>query len=81
MKNKNFSKLELKHKLENSLNENNIALDCLENWIHFVEDRLGYNENDVELKEALEVLKYLQFCMLYLDKMYSQAYKEVGGKL
>lgn len=80
-KNKRVSYLEMQHSLRDTLEKNNIALDKLENWIHNVDDKLKYNEEDVELKEDLNVLKYIMFCMTYLDEQYSIAYKRVGGKL
>lgn len=80
-KNKRVSNLEMQHSLRETLQMNSIALDNVDNWVHNVEDKLKYNERDLELQEDLEVLKYIQFCLNYLDKQYSVAYKRVGGKL
>lgn len=78
---KKVSNLEIKHSLDDALKRNDKALDDVENWIKKCEDLLLYNENDVQVKEELETLKYIKFCLLFLYKQCSKAYKKVGGKI
>lgn len=75
------NKVELLSSLRTTLEKNTNAIDNVTTWIINCEDRLKYNENDYDAKDALETLKYIDFSLRYLDKMYIKCFKENGGKV
>lgn len=75
------NKVELLSSLRSTLEKNTDAIDNVSMWVNSCEDRLNYNENDIEAKEALETLKYIDFSLRYLDKMYMKCFKDNGGKV
>lgn len=77
---KNVSNKEVVDNLKKTLVLNDKAIDYLENVIRKAQDRLEYNPEDEEYKDILEVLKYIQFSLLYLDKSYKESLKKLGGK-
>ena len=79
MKNpKKVTKEELKNSLLQSLEYNSEALDYVENQIVRFEDLLKYNENDEASLNTLNVLKYIEFSLNYLDKSYNETLKSIG---
>ena len=77
---KYVSQLEIKDKLAESINANEIALDNLRNWINRLSDSLEYKEDPV-LREDLQTLKYIECTLLYVGDCYEKSYKQLGGKL
>lgn len=75
------SKIEILHNLEDTIAKNEVALDCVKNWINKVSDMLKYDDEQEDLQFDLEQLEYIEFCLTYLDDMYRKAYKQQGGKL
>ena len=73
----NVSKLELRKSLEETIKKNDIALDYLQNKISFVDNLVKYNENDDVSKEELNNLRYIEFCLKYLDGLYRDNLKKV----
>lgn len=75
---KNVSNEEIKNSLILTLEKNTIALDYIENVLHRTEDLYKYNEDDEDVKEQLDVLKYIKFSLTYLDKQYNDSLKKLG---
>lgn len=75
------SKLELKNSLLETLKHNDDALDYIQNQIYASENVLGYMPEDKETQERLNIEKYIQFSLNYLDKMYSDNLKKLGVRV
>jgi hypothetical protein len=73
----NVSKLELRNSLKETISKNEDALDYLQNRISTVDNLVKYNENDNVSKEELKNLKYIEFCLKYLDGLYRDNLKKV----
>lgn len=73
----NVSKLELRNSLKETISKNEDALDYLQNRISTVDNLVKYNENDNVSKEELKNLKYIEFCLKYLDGLYRDNLKRV----
>ena len=73
----NVSKLELRNSLKETISKNEDALDYLQNRISTVDNLVKYNENDNVSKEQLKNLKYIEFCLKYLDGLYRDNLKKV----
>ena len=73
----NLSKLELRNSLKETISKNEDALDYLQNRISTVDNLVKYNENDNVSKEELKNLKYIEFCLKYLDGLYRDNLKKV----
>lgn len=78
---KTCSKLELKNSLLETLSHNNDALDYIQNQINASENVLGYMPEDKETQKRLNIEKYIQFSLNYLDKMYTDNLKKLGVKV
>ena len=72
---KNVSKQEIKDSLNKSISLNNRALDYIQNCLNRSNDRLKYNENDVEYIEISECLQYIDFTLRYVGKQYQESLK------
>ena len=73
----NVSKLELRNSLKETISKNEDALDYLQNRISTVDNLVKYNENDNVSKEELKNLKYIEFCLKYLDGLYRDNLRKV----
>ena len=73
----NVIKLELRNSLKETISKNEDALDYLQNRISTVDNLVKYNENDNVSKEELKNLKYIEFCLKYLDGLYRDNLKKV----
>ena len=73
----NVSKLELRNSIKETITKNEDALDYLQNRISTVDNLVKYNENDNVSKEELKNLKYIEFCLKYLDGLYRDNLKKV----
>ena len=73
----NVSKLELRNSLKETISKNEDALDYLQNRISTVDNLVKYNENNNVSKEELKNLKYIEFCLKYLDGLYRDNLKKV----
>lgn len=78
---KKVSKLELKNSLLETLAHNDEALDYIQNQIYRTENVLGLDPSDKEVQEQLNIEKYIQFSLRYLDKMYVDNLKKLGVKV
>lgn len=84
IKTKNFQNkksVEVLNSLKVTLNQNEEALDYVENNIRHFQDMLVISPEDVVLQQDLKSLQYIRFSLEYLDKVYSKTYKKYGGKL
>lgn len=80
MKNpRKVSKLEQRNALVQTLEYNSNALDYVENEINRFENFVKYNENDMQSLNTLNVLKYIQFSLKYLDDTYNKGLMLLGG--
>lgn len=77
-KQNNVSKLELKNSLLESITLNDEALDYIQNQIYRTENVLGIDPLDKQVKRQLEIERYIQFSLNYLDKMYTENLKKLG---
>lgn len=74
MKNpKKVTKLEKRNGLVQTLYYNTLALDYIENEINRYDNFVKYNEEDMQSLNTLNVLKYIQFSLKYLDDMYNKS--------
>ncbi len=78
---KNVSKLELKNSLLETLKHNNDALDYIQNCIYRTENVLKLDPSDKSVQDQLNIEKYIQFSLNYLDKMYVDNLKNLGVKV
>lgn len=76
---KNVTKLEMKNSLLQTLEYNSEALDFIENESHKYEDLLKYDDLDGSIKNIQNILKYIKFSLNYLDDMYNESLKKLGG--
>ena len=67
----------LVNSLKETISKNEYALDYLQNRISTVDNLVKYNENDNVSKEELKNLKYIEFCLKYLDGLYRDNLKKV----
>ena len=79
--NKKVSKLELKNSLLETLSHNDEALDYIQNEIYKTENVLGYDPSDKQVQDTLNIQKYIQFTLRYLDKQYTDNLKKLGVKV
>ncbi len=79
--NKKVSKLELKNSLLETLSHNDDALDYIQNCIYKTENILGLDPSDKQVQEQLNIEKYIQFTLRYLDKQYTDNLKKLGVKV
>lgn len=79
--NKKVSKLELKNSLLETLSHNDEALDYIQNEIYKTENILGYDPSDKQVQDTLNIQKYIQFTLRYLDKQYTDNLKKLGVKV
>lgn len=70
---KYITKLEKRNGLVQTLDYNTQALDYIENEINRYENFVKYNEDDKQSLNTLNVLKYIQFSLKYLDDMYNKS--------
>ena len=73
--------LELVSSLKKSIQQNDSAIDFVENQLNSVKDSLAYNPDDELCKEALINYEYILFSLRYLDDQFSKTLKQKGGKL
>lgn len=78
---KTVSKLELKNSLLETLSHNNDALDYIQNQIYRTENVLNLDPADKSVQEQLNIEKYIQFSLRYLDKSYTDSLKKLGVKV
>lgn len=80
MKNpKKVSKIEKINSLKQTLYYNSEALDYLKNEISRYENFVKYNEDDTQALNTLNVLKYIEFSLKYLDDTYEKGLILLGG--
>lgn len=78
---KKVSKLELKNSLLETLDNNDKALDYIQNAIYRTDNVLKLDPSDKNVQEQLNTEKYIQFTLNYLDKMYSDNLKKLGVRV
>lgn len=78
---KKVSKLELKNSLLESLDNNDKALDYIQNAIYRTDNILKLDPLDKSVQEQLNIEKYIQFTLNYLDKMYTDSLKKLGVRV
>ena len=61
-----------------SLAHNDDALDYIQNQIYRTENVLGFDPSDKQVQEQLNIEKYIQFSLRYLDKSYTDSLKKLG---
>lgn len=61
-----------------SLAHNDDALDYIQNQIYRTENVLGLDPSDKQVQEQLNIEKYIQFSLRYLDKSYTDSLKKLG---
>lgn len=80
MKNpKKVSRIEKINSLKQTLYYNSEALDYLKNEISRYENFVKYNEDDTQALNTLNVLKYIEFSLKYLDDTYEKGLILLGG--
>ena len=76
---KNISKQEQINSINQTLQYNSDALDYIQNEILRYEDMLLYKEDWKEGEEILNILKYIEFSLKYLDDSYNKSLILLGG--
>ena len=76
----NHNKLEEINSIKKTLIQNDNALDYIYCKMSEISDILGYNPDDIQAKEDLTTVKYIDFSLSYLDKCYRKRLKELGVK-
>lgn len=80
MKNpKKVSNIEKINSLNQSLYYNTEALDYIQNEISRYENFVKYNEEDTQSLNTLNVLRYIEFSLKYLDDTYNKGLILLGG--
>lgn len=75
-----YSKLEEINSIKQTLIQNDDALDFINCLIDENLTILGYNPDDLQAKEDLKIVRYIDFSLSYLDKCYRKRLKELGVK-
>jgi len=57
-----------------------VALDKLANMMNSLEDRLKYNENDLEAKEELEILEFIFISVSFCSEQFLNVVKSGSKK-
>lgn len=76
---KKISKQEQINSINQTLQYNSDALDYIQNEISRYEDMLLYKEDWKEGEETLNILKYIEFSLKYLDDSYNKSLILLGG--
>lgn len=75
---KKVSKLEQKNSLKQTLYYNSEALDYVQNEIARYENLYKYNEDDMQVLNILNILRYIEFSLKYLDDTYEKGLMLLG---
>lgn len=78
---KKVSKIELQNSLLETLSNNDKALDYIKNQIFRTDNVLKLDPSDEVVQEQLNIEKYIEFTLNYLDKMYCDNLKKLGVKV
>lgn len=76
---KKVSNIEKINELNQSLYYNTEALDYIQNEISRYENFVKYNEEDTQSLYTLNTLRYIEFCLKYLDDTYNKGLILLGG--
>jgi len=75
---KNVSNRELANSLLESIAHNDDALDYIRNQIYRTENVLGYMPGDKETQERLNIEKYIEFTLIFIENSYKESLKKLG---
>lgn len=76
---KKVSNIEKINGLNQSLYYNTEALDYIQNEISRYENFVKYNEEDTQSLNTLNILRYIEFSLKYLDDTYNKGLILLGG--
>lgn len=76
---KKVSNIEKINCLNQSLYYNTEALDYIQNEISRYENFVKYNEEDTQSLNTLNILRYIEFSLKYLDDTYEKGLILLGG--
>lgn len=78
MERRKVSKLEEKNSILETLSWNDLALDYIQNEIYRMDNLHKFDTEDEQIKQSLDVLRYIKFSLEYLDKCYNDRLKKLG---